>query len=127
MGGAAAVLRPDTAATRARGRRSPAPSSQPSPPGTRTRAGFHSSPTAGTSLIATVVIPATFLVVWLLAPFAEAAAAFALVAAAAAAVLLELAGLESLFNAAKIVAFALFGFWFLQLLEQLCGSCSWRR
>jgi hypothetical protein len=71
-------------------------------------------------LIATVVIPATFLVVWLLAPFAEARRLpLALVAAAAAAVLLELAGLESLFNAAKIVAFTLFGFWFLQLLEQL--------
>jgi hypothetical protein len=121
VGGAAAVLRPGTAAT----------------PGARLAlAGAvlaalaawdaHASRLPQVAdrwdvvLVATVVIPATFLVVWLLAPFAEARRVpLAFVAAAAAAVLLELAGLESLFNAAKIVAFALFGFWFLQLLEQL--------
>ena len=35
------------------------------------------------------------------------------------AVLLDLAGLESLFNATKVLVFALFGFWFLELLEAL--------
>ena len=72
------------------------------------------------ALIAVFVLPATFVVVWLVEPLAETrAAVVGLVAAAALAVVLDLAGLASFFNATKIVAFAFFGFVFLQLLEAL--------
>ena len=72
------------------------------------------------ALVAALVIPATFLAVWLLRPAASARALLpALIATGVLAALLDLAGLESLFNVTKIVAFALFGFWFLQLLEAL--------
>lgn len=72
------------------------------------------------ALVAVLVLPATFAVVWLVEPLAATrAAVVGLVAAAALAVLLDLAGLASFFNATKIVAFALFGFVFLQLLEAL--------
>lgn len=72
------------------------------------------------ALVAALLLPATFAVVWLLEPAAVSRRLFpALVASGALAVLLDLAGLESLFNVAKVVAFALFGLWFLQLLEAL--------
>ena len=72
------------------------------------------------ALIATALVPATFLVVWLLLPLAPARALAALAAACAAlTVLLELAGLEAGFNVTKIVAYALVGFVFLQLFEAL--------
>ena len=72
------------------------------------------------ALIAVLVLPGTFAVVWLVEPLASTRpAVVGLVAAAALAVLLDLAGLASFFNATKIVAFALFGFVFLQLLEAL--------
>jgi len=72
------------------------------------------------ALVAALVIPATFLAVWFLQPAASARALLpALVATGVLAVLLDLAGLESLFNVTKILAFALLGFLFLQLLEAL--------
>ncbi len=72
------------------------------------------------ALIVALVIPATFAVVLLLRPLTEPRGLpLLLLAVAVLAVLLDLAGLESFFNVTKIVAFALFGFWFLQLLEAL--------
>ncbi len=72
------------------------------------------------ALVAAVVFPFTFLVAWLLLPLADErwllAAALATGALAA---LLDLAGLDALFNVAKVVAFTLFGFWFVQMLEAL--------
>jgi hypothetical protein len=71
-------------------------------------------------IVAALLFPATFLVPWLLLPLAPTRVLPALVlAAAGVAVLLDLAGLEGGFNSAKIVAFTLFGFWFVQLLEAL--------
>jgi hypothetical protein len=72
------------------------------------------------ALVAALVFPATFLVVWLLLPLAgvRGLLAGALVTGALA-VVLHLAGLDSLFNVAKVVAFTLFGFWFVQMLEAL--------
>jgi hypothetical protein len=72
------------------------------------------------ALIASALVPATFLVAWLLLPLARSRAVAVLAAACAAlAVLLELAGLEAGFNVTKIVAYALVGFVFLQLFEAL--------
>ena len=72
------------------------------------------------ALIAVFVIPGTFVIVWLLEPLATRRGLLpVLLASAVLAVLLDLAGLESLFNATKVVVFALFGFWFLELLEAL--------
>jgi hypothetical protein len=72
------------------------------------------------ALVAALVLPATFLVVWLLLPLARARRLLLGVAAAGVlAVLLDLAGFEAAFNVTKIVAFALFGFFFLQLFEAL--------
>ena len=72
------------------------------------------------ALLALLVIPGTFLVVWLLEPLATGRALLpALLTSVVLAVLLDLAGLESLFNATKVLVFALFGFWFLELLEAL--------
>jgi hypothetical protein len=72
------------------------------------------------ALVATILFPATFLVAWLLLPLAPARGLLAVtVATGVLAVLLDLAGLEACFNVAKIVAFTLFGFWFLQMLEAL--------
>lgn len=71
-------------------------------------------------VVAAVLFPATFLVPWLLLPLASRRALPLLfVASAGVAVLLDLAGLEGGFNSAKIVAFTLFGFWFVQMLEAL--------
>ncbi len=72
------------------------------------------------TLVAAVVFPGTFVVAWLLLPLAgerrllEAALATGALAAA-----LHVAGLDGLFNVAKIVAFSLLGFWFVQMLEAL--------
>jgi hypothetical protein len=72
------------------------------------------------ALVAAALFPATFLVAWLLLPLAEARRLLeATLLAGAVAVLLDLAGLGGLFNVAKIVAFTLFGFWFVQMLESL--------
>ena len=71
-------------------------------------------------VVAVLLFPATFLVAWLLLPLASARALPVLVLAAAGlALLFDLVGLEGAFNSAKIVAFTLFGFWFVQLLEAL--------
>ena len=72
------------------------------------------------ALVAAVVFPATFLVVWLLLPLADSRRLLAgTLATAALALLLHLAGLDALFNVTKVVAFTLFGFWFVQMLEAL--------
>ena len=72
------------------------------------------------ALLALVVIPGVFSVVWLLEPLATGRGLLpVLLASVVLAVLLDLAGLESLFNATKVLVFALFGFWFLELLEAL--------
>jgi hypothetical protein len=72
------------------------------------------------ALLATIVLPATYLLVWLLLPLAPWRWLFVLVLTTAAlAVLLDLAGLDAAFNVAKLATFAFFGFWFLQLFESL--------
>jgi hypothetical protein len=74
----------------------------------------------GVALVAVFVFPATFLVVWLLLPLAaERHLLGAALVTGALAVLLDLAGADGLFNVAKVVAFCLFGFWFVQMLEAL--------
>ena len=96
--------------------------SRPSPPGTRTRAGCPQlADRWDVALIAIVVIPATFLVVWLLAPFAEARRLLLALARGrgGAPCCSSSPGSSRSSTPPKIVAFALFGFWFLQLLEQL--------
>jgi hypothetical protein len=71
-------------------------------------------------VVAVVLFPATFLVAWLLLPLAsERALPVLVLVAAGLALLFDLAELEGAFNSAKIVAFTLFGFWFVQLLEAL--------
>ncbi len=72
------------------------------------------------AIVAVLLIPATFAVVWLLLPLADSRGALpgALVTGALA-VLLHVAGLTAAANVAKLVAFALIGFWFLQLFEAL--------
>jgi hypothetical protein len=72
------------------------------------------------ALIAALLLPATFLVVWLLLPFASIRwLGVAAAACGALAVLLDVLGLDAGFNVAKIVTFALLGFVFLQLFEAL--------
>ena len=72
------------------------------------------------AIVAVVLIPATFAVVWLLLPVADTRTALPLAAATAAlAVLLHLGGLTAASNVTKLLAFALIGFWFLQLFEAL--------
>ena len=72
------------------------------------------------ALVAAFVFPATFLVVWLLLPRAgERPLLGAALATGALAALLDLAGADGIFNVAKVVAFSLFGFWFVQMLEAL--------
>ena len=72
------------------------------------------------ALIATLILPATFLVVWLLLPLApHRRLPLLALASALLAVLLDLAGLEAGFNDLKIVTYALLGFCFLQLFETL--------
>ena len=72
------------------------------------------------ALVAAVLFPATFVVAWLLLPLADErwvlAAALGVGGLAA---LLDLTGLDALFNVAKVVAFTLLGFWFVQMLEAL--------
>jgi hypothetical protein len=75
-----------------------------------------------TALVAVVLLPATFAVVWLLLPLAPARGLLLLaVALGALAVSFHLAGLGALFNVTKLVALALFGFWFLELFQ----AASW--
>ena len=70
--------------------------------------------------MAVFVFPATFLVAWLLLPLAgERHLLGAALVTGALAAFLDLAGTDGLFNVAKVVAFCLFGFWFVQMLEAL--------
>jgi hypothetical protein len=80
------------------------------------------STTWDTAVVAVLLIPATFGVVWLLLPLARARGLllFAL-ALGALAVALHLAGFGALFNVTKLLALALFGFWFLELFQ----AVSW--
>jgi hypothetical protein len=72
------------------------------------------------AIVALVVMPATFLVALLLLPLADARGLLLVsLATGVLAVLLDRAGLEGGFNSAKVVAFTLFGFWFVQMLEAL--------
>jgi hypothetical protein len=72
------------------------------------------------AIVAVLLFPATFLVVWLLLPLSTARLLLpASLATGGLAALLDLAGLEAGFNVTKVVAFALFGFWFVQMLEAL--------
>ena len=73
-----------------------------------------------TALPVCVLMPATLAVAWLALPLAGTrrlfpAAAVLLVAAFA----FDAVGLDGLFNAAKLSAYVLFGFWFLELFEVL--------
>ena len=72
------------------------------------------------ALVAVLVFPATFLVAWLLLPLAGSRGLLAgALGTAALGVVLHLAGFESLFNVAKLVAFTLVGFWLVEMLEAL--------
>ena len=71
-------------------------------------------------VVAVALVPAAYAAVWLLLPLSEARGLFTLtVATGAAALVLYLADLDAAFNVAKLVAYALVGFWFLQLFEAL--------
>jgi hypothetical protein len=75
-----------------------------------------------TAVVAIVLIPATFAVLWLLLPFAPARGLLAVcLALGVLALALHLAGSASLFNVAKLLALAAFGFWFLELFQ----AVSW--
>ena len=72
------------------------------------------------AIVAAVLIPSTFAVVWLLLPLAEWRGMLPVaLATGALAALLHLTGLTATSNVAKLVAFTLVGFWFLQLFEAL--------
>jgi len=72
------------------------------------------------AVVACLLLPATFLVVWLALPLATSRRlAPAAVVLGALAVVLYLAGLGALFNVTKLLALTLIGFWFLQLFEAL--------
>ncbi len=72
------------------------------------------------ALTALVLIPASFATVWLALPLASAPRILTFAAlTGAGAVLLDLAGLGSAFNVAKLLALVLAGFWFLGLFEAL--------
>jgi hypothetical protein len=75
---------------------------------------------ADVALAVCVLMPATLAVAWLAIPLAGAArllpAAVVMLAIAFAA---DAAGLDGVFNAAKLCAYVLFGFWFLDLFEAL--------
>jgi hypothetical protein len=75
-----------------------------------------------TALIAGVLLPATFAVVWLLLPVAGARWLLpAAIALGLLAVGFHLVGLGSLFNVTKLLALVLFGFWFLEPFQ----AVSW--
>lgn len=72
------------------------------------------------ALTAAVLIPTTFSTVWLALPLAPLPRTLTLAAVSGAmAVVLAVAGLDSLFNVAKLVALTLAGYWFLRLFEAL--------
>jgi hypothetical protein len=70
--------------------------------------------------VALVLVPLTFLVPGLALPLAHARGLLAIAAAfGVLALLLDQAGAGAAFNAAKLIALTLAGFWFLQLFEAL--------
>jgi hypothetical protein len=72
------------------------------------------------AFVSLVVLPAAFAVAWLLLPLRRERWGFpAALVLAGLAVLLYFLGLGALFNVTKLVAFVLFGFWFLELFERL--------
>lgn len=72
------------------------------------------------ALVAALLFPATFLVAWLLLPLAGERQLIVLaLATGALAALLDVFGLDGLANVARLVAFTLLGFWFVQMLEAL--------
>jgi hypothetical protein len=72
------------------------------------------------TLTAAVLMPATLAVAWVALPLATARGLPVVVGGLLAVALLsDVAGLDGLFNAAKLLAFVLFGYWFLTLFEEL--------
>jgi hypothetical protein len=72
------------------------------------------------ALTTIVLMPLTFGVAWVALPLAAARGLLAVaVGLALVAWAFDAAGLEGLFNAAKLLAFVLFGYWFLALFEEL--------
>lgn len=72
------------------------------------------------ALVAIVLMPATFAVVWLALPLAEARGLLpAVLVFGAGAVVLDLIGWDGAFNVVKLLALMLFGFWFLWLFYEL--------
>ena len=72
------------------------------------------------ALAAFVLMPVTLAVTWLALPLARARGLLIAVAGLLLiAVAFELAGLDGLFNVAKLLAFTLFGYWFVQLFQEL--------
>jgi hypothetical protein len=71
-------------------------------------------------VVALVLLPLTFAVPWIALPAASLRVVLPIaVALVLLAVLLDLAGLGSLFNGAKLLALTALGFWFMQLFEAL--------
>ncbi|MDH4178793.1 MAG: hypothetical protein OEV72_14585 [Thermoleophilia bacterium] len=72
------------------------------------------------ALVSLVLMPATFAVVLLALPLAHARGLLPVaIAFGAAAAALDAAGLDGAFNVVKLLALALFGFWFLWLFYEL--------
>ena len=72
------------------------------------------------AFVAAVLIPVTVGVLWLALPLARARGLLPVaLAVGLLAVVLEVAGIGSAFNAAKVVAFALLGFVFLEFFQEL--------
>lgn len=71
-------------------------------------------------VVSLVLLPLTFAVPWIVLPAAAARGVLPIaVALVALAVLLDLAGMGSLFNEAKLLALIAVGFWFMRLFEAL--------
>jgi hypothetical protein len=72
------------------------------------------------ALTVCVLMPVTLAVAWVALPLAEARGLLLVAAGVlAAGWAFDTAGLDGLFNAAKLLAFVLFGYWFLSLFEEL--------
>ena len=72
------------------------------------------------ALAAFVLMPVTLAVTWLALPLAGARGLLVVaVGLLAVAWALDTAGLDGLFNVAKLLAFTLFGYWFVQLFQEL--------
>ncbi len=75
---------------------------------------------ADTAVAVCVLMPATLAVAWLAVPLAGARRLLpAAVVLLVAAFTFEAVGLDGFFNAAKLCAYVIFGFWFLELFEVL--------